>query len=85
MWTFDYIVEMTKRYLLGINKNEGDTGEPELPVEQERRDCAKLLVAYKLERERLKNNPSSFQDRHDRDPQAAANPADMDPDGIHPA
>jgi hypothetical protein len=85
MGTFDYIVEVTKRYLEGINRKEGGTGEPELTVEEELRECAKLLVAYKLERERLKNNPADLQDQQNRAPWAPENPAVIDPDAIQPA
>lgn len=84
MWTFEYIEEVTRRYLKGINMNECNTGDPELAVEEELRECAKILVSYKLERERLKNNPTDLQDQQDKAPWAPGNPADIDPEGIQP-
>lgn len=84
MWTFEYIMEVTKRYLEGINIKEGDTGEEELLVEEELRACAKLLVAYKLERERLKNNLHDLQDQQNRAPWTPDNLGNIDPEGIQP-
>ena len=52
--TFDYIKEMTQRYLDGRTSRGDDPEDPKMTIREEIEICATLLVQYKNERERYK-------------------------------
>ena len=57
MSTFDFIKEVTCHYLQGTSIKTADGDDrPDIPVEDEIKECAKLLVQYKLARDRVQNS-----------------------------